>query len=63
MRDESILATLSELDRWKERAYELREEMEKVERQVAYYESLLREMKQEVRPARMADLLQALAKP
>ena len=60
MHREAILETLAELDRWKERRLELDEEIAKVERQIAYYESLLREMKREVSPPRVGDLLGAL---
>lgn len=63
MRDAAILRALSELDRWKRRQGELRAELEKVERQVAYYEALAQDMKKEVRPARVADLLRTLFKP
>lgn len=34
--------------------------MEKVNRQVAYYEALVKDMKREVRPARLSDLLRAM---
>jgi hypothetical protein len=56
MSEKAILLTLAELDRWKKREAELRAELEKVERQVAYYESLAQDMKKEVRPARVSDL-------
>src|SRR5581483_5735314 len=62
MRDQAILRTLSELDRWKRRQEELRAELEKVERQVVYYEALAKDMKREVRPARLGDLLRTMWK-
>lgn len=76
MRETAILRTLSELDRWKKRRDELRTqrgflrrrdptlraELDKVERQVAYYEALARDMKREVKPAGLADLLRTLFK-
>jgi hypothetical protein len=76
MRDTAILRTLSELDRWKRRRDELRAEigflrrwtpaaraeLEKVERQVSYYEALTRDMKREVKPAGIADLLRTFFK-
>ena len=62
MRDQAILRTLSELDRWKKREAELRAELAKVERQVLYYEALAKDMKRETRPARLSDLLRAFTK-
>jgi hypothetical protein len=76
MRDTAILRTLSELDRWKRRRDELRAEtgflrrwtpaaraeLEKVKRQVSYYEALTRDMKREVKPAGIADLLRTFFK-
>ena len=62
MTDRAILRTLSELDRWKARREQLVSELQKVERQVAYYEALSHDMKREVRPARLADLLRTLFK-
>jgi hypothetical protein len=60
MRESAILRTLSELDRWKRRRDELRAELEKVDRQVAYYEALAQDMKKEVRPAKTGDLLRSI---
>ena len=66
MRDAAILRTLGELDRWKRRRDELRAssmrgaEIEKVERQIAYYQALAEDMKREMRPARTSDLLSLL---
>lgn len=64
--DESILAALVELDRWRRRRSELRgrkadrEELARVNRQVAYYEALVRDMKREARPASFQDFLGAI---
>lgn len=60
VQEQAILATLTELDRWKRRQDELRSELEKVNRQVAYYEALVRDMKREVRPPRLSDLLKSM---
>ena len=66
MRESAILRALSELDRWKRRRDELRaepharEELDKVERQVAYYQALAEDMKRQVGPARTGDLLRAM---
>ena len=72
MRDGAILRTLHELDRWRRRHDEvraamaadprvdLRAELEKVERQMSYYQALAEDMKREVRPARTRDLLSLL---
>lgn len=57
MRESAIVRALAELDRWKRRREELRAELQKVERQVAYYEALAQDMKREVRPAKTGDLL------
>ncbi|MEA3199344.1 MAG: hypothetical protein QOE90_772 [Thermoplasmata archaeon] len=62
MRDQAILKTLDELDRWRRRQDELRAELAKVERQVLYYEALAKDMKKEVRPARLSDLLRTMLK-
>lgn len=62
MRDTAILRSLAELDRWKKREEELRAELAKVERQVAYYQALTQDMKREVRPARLGDLFRTFFK-
>ncbi len=61
MQDRAILAALAELDRWKRRQQEIRAESDKIDRQVAYYEALVRDMKKEVRPPRLSDLLRAMS--
>lgn len=62
MTEKAILRALDELDRWRRREAELRAELEKAQRQVQYYEALAKDMKREVRPARVSDLLRAFAK-
>lgn len=59
MREDAILASLDELDRWKQRQIELEEELAAVGRQVAYYEALVADMKRETRPTRIVDLLRS----
>lgn len=63
MSDKAILRTLKELDRWQRREADLRAELEKAQRQVAYYQALAKDMKREVRPARVADLLRTFFQP
>jgi hypothetical protein len=60
MRERAIVEALKELDRWHERERALREELAKAERQVAYYEALLKDMKRDTKPARVVDLLRGL---
>jgi hypothetical protein len=60
VREGAILEAMAELDRWRERARTLGPEHPNVQRQIAYYEALLREMKRDVRPPRFEDLLRAL---
>ena len=59
MRERAILDALEELDRWRERERMLADELKKTQRQVAYYEALVKDMKRDVRPARFEDLLRA----
>ncbi len=63
MSEKAILRTLTELDRWKRRHEDLKAEIEKVERQVAYYEALAHDMKKETRPTGLRDLLRTFFKP
>ena len=75
MDSEKILLALEERDRWKEREFELREEMkslprqekrqkrhelELIQEQVAYYEALARDMKKSVKPSKVPQLLNTL---
>ncbi|MHB8584740.1 MAG: hypothetical protein ACYDDF_02730 [Thermoplasmatota archaeon] len=59
--EESILATLAELDRWRRRQTALREELERVNRQVAYYEALSREMKRKAHRSQFGDFIRDVA--
>ncbi|MCA1812728.1 MAG: hypothetical protein LC624_02110 [Halobacteriales archaeon] len=59
MREQAILEALRELDRWQEREVQLGEELRKAQSQVAYYQALVRDMKRDVRPPRLEDLLRA----
>jgi len=59
MRERAIVEALQELDRWQEREAQLAEELRKAQAQVAYYEALVRDMKRDVRPSRLEDLLRA----
>lgn len=63
MSEKAILRALSELERWRRREAELRDELAKVQRQVHYYEALAQDMKREVRPSRVSDLLRAFVRP
>lgn len=62
MREKAVLRTLTELDRWKRRQQDLLQELEKVERQVAYYEALTSDMKKEIRPVRTVDFFRLMFK-
>lgn len=59
MRERAVVEAMAELDRWRERRNALEDELAKAERQVAYYEALLKEMKQDLKPPRFAELLRA----
>jgi uncharacterized protein YlxW (UPF0749 family) len=59
MREQAILGALRELERWQEREAQLAAELRKAQAQVSYYEALVRDMKRDVRPARLEDLLRA----
>lgn len=58
--EEAITRTLEELDKWRRRRDELEDELDRVDRQVRYYESLAQDMKRQVRPPRVTDVLRAL---
>lgn len=62
MRDEAILEALRELEKWRARQAALERELSGIKVQIAYYERLAREMKQETRPARVTDLLDSIAR-
>lgn len=59
MRERAIVEALDELDRWRARQTALTEELRKVERQVQYYEALVKDMKRDVKPPRFGELLRA----
>lgn len=59
MRERAILEALDELERWRARELALAEELRKAQRQVQYYEALVRDMKRDTKPARFEDLLRA----
>lgn len=59
MRERAVVEALAELDRWRERERVLQDELEKAERQVAYYEALLKDMKRDLKPPRFAEMLRA----
>lgn len=63
MRERAIVEALDELDRWRERQRALGDELEKVERQVAYYEALVKDMKRDTKPPRFGELLRAFLMP
>lgn len=58
-REHRLLETLEEVDEERRR---LLEELAKVEEQVAYYESLTREMKRELGRTGLSDLMSSLRK-
>jgi hypothetical protein len=58
--EEAIVRTLEELDKWRRRRDELEEELSRADQQVQYYESLAQDMKRQVRPPRVTDMLRAL---
>ncbi|MBI4392441.1 MAG: hypothetical protein HY556_01400 [Euryarchaeota archaeon] len=62
MRDEAILETLRELEKWRERQAAIERELAGIRSQVAYYERLVSEMKRETKPARVTDLLDSIAR-
>jgi len=56
----AILETLRELERWKKRKELLERELKEAERQVAYYESVVTEMKSKVSPEKLTDILKRI---
>lgn len=60
MRERAIVEALRELDRWRERERQLAEELRKAQAQLAYYEALVRDMKRDVSPPRLGELLRSL---
>lgn len=58
--EQAVARAIEELDKWRRRRDELQDELERADRQVRYYESLAQDMKREVRPPRVTDMLRAL---
>ena len=75
MKSEEILLAIKELESWRERKEKIlnelttlsddektekKKELEKTNEQIAYYESLIRDMKKEVKPPKIAHLLNSI---
>ena len=54
---DATLEALRELERWKRRKKKLENEIKNVNRQVAYYETIVREMKEKISPENFRKLL------
>ena len=78
MDTEKILLALEERDRWKEREVDMQNEIQslpkeekktkqkeliQIREQVAYYDALAKDMKKNVRPSKLSNLLNALIAP
>jgi predicted RNase H-like nuclease (RuvC/YqgF family) len=57
---ESILETMRELDKWKKRREMLERELKATDKQIAYYESMIAEMKSKISPDKLTDILERL---
>ncbi|MBU4189682.1 MAG: hypothetical protein KJ886_01615 [Candidatus Thermoplasmatota archaeon] len=75
MKSEEILLAINELENWRNRKEKIlnelttlsddektekKKELEKTNEQIAYYESLIKDMKKEVKPPKIAHLLDAI---
>lgn len=75
MKTEEILLAINELENWRNRKEKIlnelttlsddektekKKELEKTNEQIAYYESLIKDMKKEVKPPKLAHLLDAI---
>ncbi len=75
MKTEEILLAIKELESWKSRKEKIsneiktlsgdektekKRELEKINKQVSYYESLIKDMKKEVKPPKIGHLLDAI---
>ncbi|MCG2826059.1 MAG: hypothetical protein L6265_05655 [Thermoplasmatales archaeon] len=75
MKTEEILLAINELENWRDRKEKIlnelsglsgdektekKKELEKINEQIAYYESLIRDMKKEVKPPKIGHLLDAI---
>jgi len=54
---DATLEALRELEKWKRRKEELENEIKNVNRQVAYYETIVKEMKEKISPENFRKLL------
>jgi hypothetical protein len=57
---ESILETMRELDKWKKRREMLERELKATDKQIAYYEGMIAEMKSKISPDKLTDILERL---
>jgi cob(I)alamin adenosyltransferase len=75
MKSEEILLAIKELENWRDRKEKIlnelmtlsddektekKRELEKINEQIAYYESLIKDMKKEVKPPKIGHLLDAI---
>ncbi len=75
MKTEEILLAIKELELWRDRKEKIlnelsglsgdektekKKELEKINKQVSYYESLIKDMKKEVKPPKIGHLLDAI---
>lgn len=75
MKSEEILLAIKELENWRNRKKKIlnelmtlsddektekKKELEKINEQIAYYESLIKDMKKEVKPPKIGHLLDAI---
>ena len=75
MKSEEILLAIKELENWRDRKEKIlnelmtlsddektekKRELEKINEQIAYYESLIKDMKKEVKPPKLGHLLDAI---
>ena len=75
MKSEEILLAIKELENWRDRKEKIlnelatlsddektekKKELEKINEQIAYYESLIKDMKKEVKPPKLGHLLDAI---
>ncbi|PJB20877.1 MAG: hypothetical protein CO114_08350 [Euryarchaeota archaeon CG_4_9_14_3_um_filter_38_12] len=75
MKSEEILLAIKELENWRNRKEKIsnelmtlsgdeknekKKELEKINEQIAYYESLIKDMKKEVKPPKIGHLLDAI---
>jgi chaperonin cofactor prefoldin len=51
---------IQELDKWKKRREMLERELKATDKQIAYYESMIAEMKSKISPDKLTDILEHL---